>query len=88
MVDEELDDDEIDLLMLTAQGHDLEDESKRAHASEFRPVSSQPASRILFAKAKPEGARIVLAERARIVLGKENTCQEDLQGKGGYYSDE
>ena len=66
MADEELDDDEIDFLMLTAQEHDMEDESKRVNASEFRPVSSQPASRILFAKAKRDGAKIV--------FGDEMTC--------------
>ena len=48
--------------MLTAQeDHDLADEAKRVHASQYKPVSSQPASRILFALAKPIGARVFFA---------------------------
>lgn len=54
--------EEVDLLMQTAQDHDEEDEVKRVQASLFMPVSSKPASRVLFAKAKPKGARIVFAD--------------------------
>ena len=54
--------DEIDSLMLTAQEYDHEDESKRVFSSQFRPVSSQLASRVLFAKAKPKGSSIVFAD--------------------------
>ena len=54
--------DEIDRLMLTAQGHDTGDENRRVHASQYRPVSTYPASRVLFAVAKPKGASIVFAE--------------------------
>ena len=69
---EDLDDDDIDLLMLTAQEHDLEDECKRVHASQHKLVSSQPASRIFFARAKPPGARIVFAEDlSPVYSGKE-----------------
>ena len=50
--------------MLTAQEHDLVDEKKRVHASQYKPVSSYPASRVIFAIAKPKGANIVFAENA------------------------
>ena len=36
---EDPEDDEIDLLMLSAQEHDHEDERKREYASQYRPVS-------------------------------------------------
>ena len=37
--DEDAEADEIDLLMLTAQEHDFDDEKKRVFASQHRPVS-------------------------------------------------
>ena len=48
--------------MLTAQEHDQEDENKRVHASQFKPVSKHPVSRVLFAIAKPKGTNIVFAK--------------------------
>ena len=62
----DLEAEEVDRLMLTAQDHDVEDESKRVRASRFKPVSSYPASRTLFALAKPKGSNIVFAD----------TCQQ------------
>ena len=53
--------EEVDRLMLTAQDHDIQDEKKRVHASKFTPVTFHPASRSLFSLAKPRGANIVFA---------------------------
>ena len=59
--DEEQDEDcEIDRLMLTAQEHDQEDETKRAGCSRSFSVSA-PVSRAIFTVAKARGAKVIFA---------------------------